>query len=73
VLRTLVAAGFSEADAADASFVLNSFVVGFVLDETMGEPGAEDNSGSQWHECESVIGTRPAGEAPLTVRRTAPA
>jgi TetR/AcrR family transcriptional regulator, tetracycline repressor protein len=38
VLQVLLSAGFSPAEAADASFVLNSFVVGFVLDETLGEP-----------------------------------
>ena len=36
VLRALVGAGFSAAKAADAGFVFNAYVVGFVLDETLG-------------------------------------
>ena len=32
----LASAGFSPAKIADASFVMNSYVVGFVLDETLG-------------------------------------
>lgn len=38
VLRALASAGFSAAETADAGFVLNSYVVGFVLDETLGGP-----------------------------------
>ena len=38
VLRALVSAGFSPEKTADASFVMNSHVVGFVLDETLGSP-----------------------------------
>jgi len=36
VLQVLASAGFSPAKIADASFVMNSYVVGFVLDETLG-------------------------------------
>ena len=38
VLHVLASAGFSPAKIADASFVMNSYVVGFVLDETLGSP-----------------------------------
>ena len=38
VLHALAGAGFSPAKIADASFVMNSYVVGFVLDETLGSP-----------------------------------
>ena len=38
MLRALVAAGFSPTRVADAAFVINSYVVGFVLDETLGIP-----------------------------------
>lgn len=37
-LHALASAGFSPAKTADASFVMNSYVVGFVLDETLGSP-----------------------------------
>ena len=36
VLNALVRAGFSDAEATDAAWVHNSYVVGFVLDETLG-------------------------------------
>jgi TetR/AcrR family tetracycline transcriptional repressor len=36
VLKALRGAGFSSALVADASFVMNSYVVGFVLDENLG-------------------------------------
>jgi len=36
VLDALVSAGFPAAEATDAAFVHNSYVVGFVLDETLG-------------------------------------
>jgi len=38
VLKALVEAGFSATEAADAAWVHNSYVVGFVLDETLGRP-----------------------------------
>ena len=38
VLQALQKAGFRGARIADVSFVMNSFVVGFVLDETLGQP-----------------------------------
>ncbi|MGB9465746.1 MAG: TetR/AcrR family transcriptional regulator C-terminal domain-containing protein [Candidatus Acidiferrum sp.] len=38
VLSALVRAGFSSAEATDASWVHNSYVVGFVLDEMLGRP-----------------------------------
>ena len=37
-LRALHRAGFPPAMVADATFVFNSYVVGFVLDETLGQP-----------------------------------
>lgn len=37
-LRALAKAGLSPAKIADASFVMNSYVIGFVLDETLGSP-----------------------------------
>jgi TetR/AcrR family transcriptional regulator, tetracycline repressor protein len=40
VLTSLVFGGFSSVDAADAASVHNSFVVGFVLDETLGRTNA---------------------------------
>jgi TetR/AcrR family tetracycline transcriptional repressor len=51
VLRALVSAGFSTVEAADVASVHNSFVVGFVLDETLG--GANDKA--------SLRRTREAG------------
>jgi TetR/AcrR family transcriptional regulator, tetracycline repressor protein len=38
LLHTLKSAGFSPSMVADASFVMNSYVVGLVLDETLGHP-----------------------------------
>lgn len=38
VLQALRSAGFTPAMVADAAFVMNSYVVGFVLDETLGAP-----------------------------------
>jgi TetR/AcrR family tetracycline transcriptional repressor len=38
ILHALHKAGFSSTMVADAGFVMNSYVVGFVLDETMGQP-----------------------------------
>jgi len=38
VLHALRSAGFTPAMVADAAFVANSYVVGFVLDETVGRP-----------------------------------
>jgi len=38
ILVALRSAGFGSAMTADAAFVMNSYVVGFVLDETLGEP-----------------------------------
>lgn len=38
ILHALVSGGLSPTKIADASFVLNSYVVGFVLDETLGQP-----------------------------------
>jgi TetR/AcrR family tetracycline transcriptional repressor len=38
LLHALRNAGFSSAMVADAAFVMNSYVVGFVLDDTLGEP-----------------------------------
>jgi len=38
LLYTLQSAGFASAIIADAAFVMNSYVVGFVLDETLGQP-----------------------------------
>lgn len=38
LLRALKDAGFSPAEVAAAAFVANSYVVGFVLDETFGRP-----------------------------------
>ena len=38
VLHALVLAGFSPQRTTDAAFVMNSYVVGFVLDETLGSP-----------------------------------
>lgn len=38
VLRALTAADFPAATVADAAFVMNSYVVGFVLDETLAAP-----------------------------------
>jgi TetR/AcrR family tetracycline transcriptional repressor len=38
VLHAIQSAGFSSAMVADAAFVMNSYVVGFVLDETLGHP-----------------------------------
>jgi TetR/AcrR family transcriptional regulator, tetracycline repressor protein len=40
VLTSLVRGGFSSVDATDAASVHNSFVVGFVLDETLGRTDA---------------------------------
>ena len=40
VLRALTTAGFPPATVADAAFVMNSYVVGFVLDETLASPPA---------------------------------
>jgi AcrR family transcriptional regulator len=41
VLHTLTSAGLTPAKVVDASFVFNSYVVGFVLDETLGQPPDE--------------------------------
>ena len=38
VLHALVLAGFSPQRTTDAAFVMNSYVVGFVLDDTLGRP-----------------------------------
>ena len=38
ILNALVTAGFSAVEATDAASVHNSYVVGFVLDETLGRP-----------------------------------
>lgn len=38
ILNALVTAGFSAVEASDAASVHNSYVVGFVLDETLGRP-----------------------------------
>jgi AcrR family transcriptional regulator len=38
LLHALVGAGLSRARVVDAAFVMNSYVVGFVLDETLGYP-----------------------------------
>jgi TetR/AcrR family tetracycline transcriptional repressor len=38
LLAMLVGAGLSRARVVDAAFVMNSYVVGFVLDETLGYP-----------------------------------
>ena len=38
LLAAVTAAGFPRASVADVSFVMSSFVIGFVLDETLGEP-----------------------------------
>jgi TetR/AcrR family tetracycline transcriptional repressor len=38
LLHALVGAGLSRARVVDAAFLLNSYVVGFVLDETLGYP-----------------------------------
>ncbi|SRR6266851_501304 len=39
VLEIMCAAGFSDRDATNAAFVFNTYVVGFVLDETQAMPG----------------------------------
>ncbi len=38
LLHALLGAGLSRARVVDAAFVMNSYVVGFVLDETLGYP-----------------------------------
>jgi TetR/AcrR family transcriptional regulator, tetracycline repressor protein len=38
LLDALKSAGFASTMVADVAFVMNSYVVGFVLDETLGEP-----------------------------------
>jgi TetR/AcrR family tetracycline transcriptional repressor len=44
LLDVLCRAGFDDAEAADAAYVLNTYVVGFVLDETQALP-ADDRVG----------------------------
>jgi TetR/AcrR family transcriptional regulator, tetracycline repressor protein len=46
-LRALLSAGFSPEKTADACFVMNSYVAGFVLDEMLGSPG-DQASAKRW-------------------------
>jgi AcrR family transcriptional regulator len=44
ILRTFRQAGFSRGQAADLTYILNSYVVGFVLDETSAGPTDGDDA-----------------------------
>jgi len=68
LLAMLVGAGFSTADAADAGHVLNSFVVGFVLDETAGEPRGAADAKRMQEEARRWFKALPADQYPTLVR-----
>ena len=51
LLGVLLQAGFPPADAADAGYLLNVYIVGFMLDEALGPPPSPDfAAGSTIHE-----------------------
>jgi len=68
LLRVLVVAGFPRGDIADVSFVLSSMVIGFVLDESMGENPARGTPAQQRHAARKWFKSLPKERYPNFVR-----
>jgi TetR/AcrR family tetracycline transcriptional repressor len=67
-LAVLSEAGFSAADTADAAHVLNSYVVGLVLDETLGQPASAAAARRRWEEGRRLFKSLPKERYPTLVR-----
>jgi TetR/AcrR family transcriptional regulator, tetracycline repressor protein len=67
VLYTLTSAGLTPAKVVDASFVFNSYVVGFVLDETLGNPPDEAVAQGMREEARRWFKSLPRDEYPTLV------
>jgi len=68
ILKVLDEAGFSAADTADAAHVLNSYVVGLVLDETLGQPATAAATKRRWEEGRRLFKSLPKERYPTLVR-----
>jgi AcrR family transcriptional regulator len=66
LLSVLRMGGFSDVDIVDASWMCNSFVVGFVLDETQGAPGGEQDE-QVWAQVGQWFRSLPAERYPVLV------
>ena len=67
-LRTLLDAGFSHRDAAYAGFLLNDFVIMFVLEETQyANAGAEGASEDSFSGVQNWVEALPPNEYPSVV------
>jgi len=67
VLHALKGAGFSPAMIADGSFVMNSYVVGFVLDETLGHPRDAAAAARRREEAKRWFKSLPPKEYPTLI------
>jgi TetR/AcrR family tetracycline transcriptional repressor len=67
ILATIRRAGFMPATAADLAFILNSYVVGFVLDETASAPTDPTAAASQRELARKRFKTLPRDEYPTIV------
>ena len=68
LLRVLKEAGFRRSEIADVSFVLSSMVIGFVLDESMGEQILPGSSAEQREAARRWFKSLPADRYPNFVR-----
>lgn len=67
LLHTLISAGFSATEAANAGSVFNSYVVGFVLDETLGNPQETTSFQRVQEEVKSWFQSLPKEQYPTLV------
>jgi TetR/AcrR family tetracycline transcriptional repressor len=67
VLHALKGAGFSPSMIADGAFVMNSYVVGFVLDETLGVPRDAAAAARRREEAKRWFKSLPPKEYPTLI------
>ncbi|MGI8553693.1 MAG: TetR/AcrR family transcriptional regulator C-terminal domain-containing protein [Dehalococcoidia bacterium] len=67
VLALFCRAGFAAADAVDAAFVFNSYVVGFVLDETQAQLGGDLSAAELQEQARRWYGALPPERYPRLI------
>lgn len=67
ILQALARAGLSADKVADAGYVLNTYVVGFVLDETLGRPADAEADERRRAEGKRWFGSLPREQFPMLV------